>query len=668
MGFGFLSSLLLLALVVRCFASQQPNTDGFFLSDFLKRMGYELPSSVEYSSSVCSWKGVTCDSKGEKVVSFVASDLGLSGPMPDNTIGKLSKLQFLDLSMNNITGLSTDLWGLGSSLKRLNLSMNRIQGSLPNNIGNFGNMESLDLSHNGFSGEIPSNIGSMLTIRLLNLSRNSFEGTIPDGIADCRNLVSLDLSGNQIRGKMPDFSELESLSHLNLSGNFLNGSILGVLKEGLKVVDLSNNQFQSQVSAGKLDLNFSVSSLVYLDVSVNHLNAEFFSNLSLALSLKHLNLAGNGLSHKKFSNLQLPSRLDYLNLSETSLNGNISPEISKLVGLKALDLSKNHLVGEIPDLSMVVNLQILDLSSNNLTGEIPTPILHRLPNMKWFNLSYNNLSFCKESSLQTFNSSFIGLQNSCPIAANPDVIASTGINHKRLKLAMAIGLSVACLLTGIACFAFAHGRSTSSWAMKQLSYKDEDNVTGPYSFNTDSTMWVADVRGTLLAEGRHGPVYRGFLPGVMHVAIKVLSDKPASNDQDDARELEILGRMRHPNIVPLIGYCLAGDQRIAIYEYMENGNLQNLLHDLPLGIQATEDWSSDTWEDETSGVQKITTSGVSTWRFRHRIALGVAQALAFCTMAASAGSSSRHEVQQSLSRCIFGAKAFLLRLGKGCGK
>ncbi|KAH9654428.1 putative LRR receptor-like serine/threonine-protein kinase [Citrus sinensis] len=64
---------------------------------------------------------------------------------------------------------------------------------------------------------------------------------------------------------------------------------------------------------------------------------------------------------------------------------------------------------------------------------------------------------------------------------------------------------------------------------------------------------------------------------------------------------------------------------------MENGNLQNLLHDLPLGVQTTEDWSTDTWEEDgTNSIQNVGSEGLlTTWRFRHKIALGTARALAF---------------------------------------
>jgi hypothetical protein len=283
--------------------------------------------------------------------------------------------------------------------------------------------------------------------------------------------------------------------------------------------------------------------------------------------------------------------------------------------------------------------------------------------MESYNFSYNNLTLCgTEFSRETFQTHFHGSLDSCPIAANPGLFKRKVTNHKGLKLALGLALSLVFLLAGLLFLAFGCRRKPKTWEVKQTSYKEEQNISGPFSFQTDSTTWVADVkqansvpvvifekpllnitfadllsatsnfdRGTLLAEGKFGPVYRGFLPGGIHVAVKVLVHGSTLTDQEAARELEYLGGIKHPNLVPLTGYCLAGDQRIAIYDYMENGNLQNLLHDLPLGIQITEDWSRETWEeDDNNGIQNVGSEGLlTTWRFRHKIALGTARALSF---------------------------------------
>ena len=690
MGSGFFGIILVMAFFLEPLAcQQQPNSDGYFVSVFLTKMGSTSSSFSQiynFSVPVCSWPGVVCDAKREYVIELVASGLGLSGSIPDTTIGKLSKLQTLDLSNNKITGLPADLWSLGS-LKSLNLSSNQISGSLPNNIGNFGLLERFDLSSNNFSGEIPETIGSLVSLRVLKFNRNGFEESIPSGILSCQSLVTIDLSSNRLSGSLPDgfgaafpqlkslnlagneihgrdseFLELKSITTLNVSGNLFQGSVLGMFKELLEVIDLSRNQFQGHISQVQFNTSYNWSRLAYLDLSENDISGEILQNFNQAQNLKHLNLAYNRFSRQEFPKIEMLLSLEYLNLSSTSLIGQVPAEISQLSNLYTLDLSENHLVGHIPLLS-VKKLQVLDVSHNNLTGDIPVSLLDKVFRMERFNFSYNNLTLCAfEIPLETLETAFIGSLNSCPIAANPALFKRSAPNHKGLKLALALALSMVCLLAGLLFLAFGCRRKNKLWAVKQPSYKEEQNISGPFSFQTDSTTWVADVkqatsvplvifekpllsitfadllsatsnfdRGTLLAEGKFGPVYRGFLPGGIHVAVKVLVHGSTLTDQEAARELEYLGRIKHPNLVPLTGYCLAGDQRLAIYDYMENGNLQNLLHDLPLGVQTTEDWSTDTWEeDENNGIQNVGSEGLlTTWRFRHKIALGTARALAF---------------------------------------
>ncbi|KAI4344279.1 hypothetical protein L6164_011525 [Bauhinia variegata] len=689
MGFGVFGCILVLSLFFKHLASQQPNTDGFFAADFLKNMGL-TSSEVNFSASVCSWHHwVSCDAKGEKVVELMASGLGLSGAIPENTIGKLSELQSLDLSNNKITSLPPDFWSLGS-LKRLNLSSNQISGSLTN-IGNLGQLEALDLSSNNFSGEIPEAISSLSKLQVLKLAENMFEHNIHSGILQCQSLVSIDLSSNRLNGSLPggfgfgslpafpklkslnlagnniygresDFSGLKSLTSLNISGNSFQGSVMGVFQEKLEVIDLSRNKFQGHISQVQLNFSYNWSRLVYLDLSENQFSGEFFPNLNQAQNLKHLNLAHNRFTRQKFPQVGMLLGLEYLNLSKTSLVGQIPAEISQLGNLNTIDLSMNHLVGEVPSLRNE-SLQILDVSNNNLSGEIPLSILDRIPQMEKYNFSYNNFTFCSsEFSSEIRQTSFFGSVNSCPIAANPILFRKRSTKHNTMKLALALTFSMICLLAGLLFLAFGCRRKTKMWTVKQTSYKEEQNLSGPFSFQTDSTAWVADVkqatsvqvvifekpllnitfadllaatsnfdRGTLLAEGKFGPVYRGFLPGGIHVAVKVLVVGSTLTDQEAARELEYLGQIKHPSLVPLTGYCIAGDQRIAIYDYMENGNLQNLLCDLPLGLQRTDDWSTDTWEEGgNNGIQNDSSEGLlTTWRFRHKIALGTARALAF---------------------------------------
>nr|CAD1840181.1 unnamed protein product [Ananas comosus var. bracteatus] len=411
------------------------------------------------------------------------------------------------------------------------------------------------------------------SLRSLNLSFNRINGSLPNNVGDFGN--------NRFEGEIPDaILRSKSLVSVDFSGNLLYGTLpddFGNSMQSLEELNLAGNRIN-----GSLPASSGLNSLTYLNLSGNLLHGSIL-----------------GILCQQFPSFRATLWLEYLNLSKTGLSGRIPPEFSQLVRLKTLDLSQNHISGQIPDLS-AENLQILDLSVNNLTGNIPPSLQQKLPNMERFNFSYNNLTFCaSQLSPQSYSSSFIGSRSDCPIAVNPNHVRRKEANRRDVKVATSVPVVI------------------FEKPLSNFTFADLLNATSHFD------------RGTLLAEGRFGPVYRGFLPGGVQVAVKVLVHGSALTDEEAARELERLGRIKHPNLVPLTGYCLAGDQRIAIYEYMENGNLQNLLHDLPLGNQTTEDWSTDTWEDNNGEVHGITQEGIATWRFRHKIALGAARALAF---------------------------------------
>lgn len=54
--------------------------------------------------------------------------------------------------------------------------------------------------------------------------------------------------------------------------------------------------------------------------------------------------------------------------------------------------------------------------------------------------------------------------------------------------------------------------------------------------------------------------------------------KAAEGEREFRVEVDILSRLDHPNLVSLIGYCADGKHRFLVYEYMQNGNLQDHLN------------------------------------------------------------------------------------------
>jgi serine/threonine protein kinase len=72
-------------------------------------------------------------------------------------------------------------------------------------------------------------------------------------------------------------------------------------------------------------------------------------------------------------------------------------------------------------------------------------------------------------------------------------------------------------------------------------------------------------------------VYRGSLASAQPVAIK-LSKASAVASNDFLREVDIITKLRHHRIVPLIGVCVEGPNLISVYSYLHRGSLEDNLH------------------------------------------------------------------------------------------
>lgn len=86
----------------------------------------------------------------------------------------------------------------------------------------------------------------------------------------------------------------------------------------------------------------------------------------------------------------------------------------------------------------------------------------------------------------------------------------------------------------------------------------------------------------LLGQGGFGYVHKGVLPNGREVAIKHLKAGSKQGEQEFQTEVEIISRIHHKHLVSLVGYCIAGAQRMLVYEFVLNGTLQFHLHGGPL--------------------------------------------------------------------------------------
>ena len=220
---------------------------------------------------------------------------------------------------------------------------------------------------------------------------NLLEGSIPPSVFSLPLLQELVLSQNRFSSQLSEFSNVSSnLVTLDLSYNNLEGHILSSLFSFPLVQEIVvfNNHFSSQLN----EFSNASSNLVTLDLSFNNLEGPIPVSIFNFRGLEQLSLSSNNFSAFPFNGPQHLKNLTSIDLSYNSLqilyNGTNS-SYSSFPQIGALNLASNKLT-EIPGfLRNQSELSYLDLSKNHIQGEIP--------NWIWFkylfslNLSCNSL-------------------------------------------------------------------------------------------------------------------------------------------------------------------------------------------------------------------------------------------------------------------------------------
>ncbi|KAM3738004.1 hypothetical protein ACB098_09G099900 [Castanea mollissima] len=121
--------------------------------------------------------------------------------------------------------------------------------------------------------------------------------------------------------------------------------------------------------------------------------------------------------------------------------------------------------------------------------------------------------------------------------------------------------------------------------------EDWELELGPHRYSYQELKKATNGFGEkgLLGSGGFGLVYKGTLPNSkIQVAVKRISHKSQQGLREFVSEIASIGRLRHRNLVQLLGWCRKRDDLLLVYDFMANGSLDNSLFDEPKTVLSWE--------------------------------------------------------------------------------
>ncbi|XVF11641.1 hypothetical protein REPUB_Repub08aG0045000 [Reevesia pubescens] len=371
--------------------------------------------------------------------------------------------------------------------------------------------------------------------------------------------------------------------------------------------------------------------------------------------LKELSFSQNNMVDQVPPEIVDCKKLEVLDLQNNLFSGEIPSNLSSLIHLRVLDLSSNKFTGDLNFLKYFPNLESLSLANNLFSGKIPQSI-RSFRNLRFFDFSGNSflegsaplMSKIDQSAVSQYPKRYIFAEKNNSISNNrftaaaapspngsktataegPTSSTSTHHKHKNKKrkvMGWLLGFLAGAAAGSISGFVFSVMFKLVLAAIKGGGKDSGPSIFSPLIKKAEDLAFLDKEDGLasleIIGKGGCGEVYKAELPGSdgKMIAIKKVIQPPidaAELTDEDSKllnkkmrqirsEITTVGQIRHRNLLPLLAHVSRPDCHYLVYEYMKNGSLQDMLHQVSEGTRELD------------------------WPARQRIAIGVAAGLEY---------------------------------------
>ncbi|KAJ8750043.1 hypothetical protein K2173_013958 [Erythroxylum novogranatense] len=349
----------------------------------------------------------------------------------------------------------------------------------------------------------------------------------------------------------------------------------------------------------------------------------------LAAFLTIINIQYNNIGGQLPTEIGNCKNLSLLVIGNNKFSGSLPGTLPMLKNLKRLDVSNNMFIGELPDLSQISGLRVFLADHNRFTGKIPN---FDFPNFDRFNVSFNNLSGPILITNGGYNeSNFMDnpllcgppLRTLCMASENGSLSTPSGQKKpegaSKEDVLMYSGYAILAFfvftLVAVKVYKRRKEEEKGETVNKILSVDDSMNYLSGVSGEHEVRANMSDPSGTsaesarassslivltspvvnglnfdnllsapaeLLGRGKHGSLYMVMLEEGEKLAVKRIKDWAISRDEFKQR-MQRIYEVKHPNVLtPLAFYC-SNQEKLLVYEFLQNGSLPRFIHGSQLG-------------------------------------------------------------------------------------